>query len=250
MLEMRIPLTFTFVALFFSTAASPVDQVSAEVLILPADAKKLRALDSVGTTTMEQLGVSRMIRPGSDQLYLILDRQISLEHQIGAQFGHAEAFESDISISSNSFGSTGEFVHISITGPDSFNLRYIKPTPPLYKQLISAKENLELDPDISLLEYAFEAASCKGLSDSIGQVMTSFKTIAGTIGKRPTPPEEVWLDGASYDLELRMHRSIAKLFVGLNDEPIFDPVDSVFELARNCSEDLRPKPLTLVGQPK
>ena len=208
-----------------------------EFILLPDQQDLIKSKGRLTAPVFDfRIGLNKITGPNSDTPFFVLERQDAIQPRISARLASLRRYDSDISIYFDFI--KGEFTHIRLGESDSPRITYVTGDPWLWMQLSEmlrqGKLPLNSPGQLRMLEYDFAANDCEKLSDAISSMVTTIQDAARQIGWRAPPRDTISLDGASYDLRVRLKGATARLWVGANDNPIFSAVSDTVALVREC----------------
>lgn len=207
-----------------------------EFILLPDQQDVIKSKGGLTPVFDFRIGLGKITRPNSDTTYFVLDRQNAIKHRIADRLASLRRYDSDISIYFDFI--KGDFTHIRLGDSDSPRITYVTGDPWLWMQLSEmlhqGKLPLNSPGQLRMLKYDFAANACEKLSDAISSMVTAIQDATQQIGWRSPPKNKIWVDGASYDLRVRLKGATARLWVGVNDDPIFSAVSDTVALVRKC----------------
>ena len=204
-----------------------------ELIVVPEQEARLDEVIVVGTSVGEIGGVSEVIVPGDDGLYVALDVQDALEQQVRQVLSDIYGYGSDISIYRGIV--MGEAVHLDLAGDPPTAIFLTGEPSPIIQVFEHAQSGGGLRARIEIREYRFPIEECHGLDGKVEAVRRAVEAAARSLGTRELRAE-ITLDGPSLDVTLRLQGTNVGYGVG-SDNAMFEPFSRVWGSVTDCAAD-------------
>jgi hypothetical protein len=214
----------------------------AGVLLLPNDRARRDALDTRGASASELTGLSMLELPDSTTYYVI-DRNAALSGLISARFSDVHAYDSDISVGAGPLYRKFTHLRLGVQAPEAILFEFETGLQFQVPEFTESKPD-SLSGSVPFREYRVPISDCGSLASRIDGLTAALSESVASIGDRTFTGrrteeglEEFIVDGAYYDVTLRMNGSVTvAVDVSENDLRLFRPLTSVLDAIEQCSK--------------